>query len=156
MIKIKILGEYNCSSDVKDDYYADEEKQIETVNKNNETVLKTVVAPKLIKGDYVEIDEADFALIGKTKKFSGNSVIDMTAIEIADFEAKRNMAKAQAQKQAQITALKKQLVPLQEDLVQIMAGQYIPNIEYKRAEFRRIHNEIRALEGKPQRGVQNG
>lgn len=42
-----------------------------------------------------------------------------------------------------------QLQPLNEDLLQVMAGVEIPNIEEKKAEFRRIHGDIRELEGKP-------
>lgn len=48
-----------------------------------------------------------------------------------------------------IARLKKQLEPLNEDLVQFTAGVKIPDIETKKAEFRRIHGDIRELEGKP-------
>lgn len=47
-----------------------------------------------------------------------------------------------------ITTLKKQLKALNEDLLQVMAGVEIPNIEEKKSEFRRIHGDIRVLEGK--------
>jgi len=141
MIKIKILGDYGWGSNIRDDSW--------TADDNGK--------PVLVKGEYTLVDEIGLALIGKTKKFDivSGVIVDMTLQEIADFESKRNAAKAATEKQAQIAALKQQLAPLQEDLVQVVAGQYIPNIEYKRAEFRRIHNEIRALEGKPPRAVQN-
>ena len=44
--------------------------------------------------------------------------------------------------------LKMQLQPLNEDLLQAMAGVTIPNLEEKKAEFKRIHGDIRELEGK--------
>lgn len=44
--------------------------------------------------------------------------------------------------------MKMQLQPLNEDLLQAMAGVTIPNLEEKKAEFKRIHGDIRELEGK--------
>jgi len=164
MKKIKIFGEYNYRTDIKDDYYVDEEKQVErqieipdkTISSGYriETVLETIIESVLVKGDYTLVDEADLVQIGITKKFAFDSdfetwhIVDMTPQEISEADNKRQECQTKAQKHQQIAALKAQLAPLQEDLVQVIAGQIIPNIEDKRAEFRRIHNEIRTLEGK--------
>lgn len=58
------------------------------------------------------------------------------------------ISKEEIQRRRDIRQLKKQLQPLNEDLLQVMAGVEIPNIEEKKAEFRRIHGDIRELEGK--------
>lgn len=59
------------------------------------------------------------------------------------------ISKEEIKRRRDIRQLKKQLQPLNEDLLQVMAGVEIPNIEEKKAEFRRIHGDIRELEGKP-------
>lgn len=57
--------------------------------------------------------------------------------------------KEEFERKTNISKLKRQLSSLNEDLLQVMAGVEIPNIEEKKAEFRRIHGDIRELEGKP-------
>lgn len=59
------------------------------------------------------------------------------------------ISKEEIKRRRDIRRLKMQLQPLNEDLLQVMAGVEIPNIEEKKAEFRRIHGDIRELEGKP-------
>ena len=59
------------------------------------------------------------------------------------------ISKEEKKRRRDIRQLKMQLQPLNEDLLQVMAGVEIPNIEEKKAEFRRIHGDIRELEGKP-------
>ena len=59
------------------------------------------------------------------------------------------ISKEEIKRRRDIRQLKMQLQPLNEDLPQVMAGVEIPNIEEKKAEFRRIHGDIRELEGKP-------
>ena len=58
------------------------------------------------------------------------------------------ISKEEIKRRRGIRQLKMQLQPLNEDLLQVMAGVEIPNIEEKKAEFRRIHGDIRELEGK--------
>lgn len=58
------------------------------------------------------------------------------------------ISKEEIQRRRDIRRLKKQLQPLNEDLLQAMAGVTIPNLEEKKAEFKRIHGDIRELEGK--------
>lgn len=58
------------------------------------------------------------------------------------------ISKEEKKRRRDIRQLKMQLQPLNEDLLQVMAGVEIPNIEEKKAEFRRIHGDIRELEGK--------
>ena len=47
--------------------------------------------------------------------------------------------------------IKERLRALSEDLVQVLAGEEIPDIEERRAEFVALHNELRVLEGKEPR-----
>lgn len=58
------------------------------------------------------------------------------------------ISKEEIKRRRDIRRLKKQLQPLNEDLLQAMAGVTIPNLEEKKAEFKRIHGDIRELEGK--------
>ena len=58
------------------------------------------------------------------------------------------ISKEEIKRRRDIRQLKMQLQPLNEDLLQVMAGVEIPNIEEKKAEFRRIRGDIRELEGK--------
>lgn len=59
------------------------------------------------------------------------------------------ISKEEIKRRRDIRRLKKQLQPLNEDLLQAMAGVTIPNLEEKKTEFKRIHGDIRELEGKP-------
>lgn len=59
------------------------------------------------------------------------------------------ISKEEIKRRRDIRQLKMQLQPLNEDLLQAMAGVAIPNLEEKKAEFKRIHGDIRELEGKP-------
>lgn len=58
------------------------------------------------------------------------------------------ISKEEIKRRRDIRQLKMQLQPLNEDLLQAMAGVTIPNLEEKKAEFKRIHGDIRELEGK--------
>lgn len=59
------------------------------------------------------------------------------------------ISKEEIKRRRDIRQLKMQLQPLNEDLLQAMAGVTIPNLEEKKAEFKRIHGDLRELEGKP-------
>ena len=48
---------------------------------------------------------------------------------------------------------KAELVKLPEDMVQYVAGEDVPDIEDRKSEFIRIHNEVRAYEGKEARNI---
>ena len=48
---------------------------------------------------------------------------------------------------------KNRLEKLTEDLVQSLAGEDVPDIEARKQEFIRIHNQVRAYEGKEARGI---
>jgi hypothetical protein len=52
---------------------------------------------------------------------------------------------------ARIGVIRRRLQALTEDLVQAMAGEIVPDIEARRAEFVALHNELRELEGKEPR-----
>jgi hypothetical protein len=51
--------------------------------------------------------------------------------------------------QLKIAELKKQLEPINEDLMQDQAGLIVPDLPAKKERLRTIVNQIRALEGKP-------
>lgn len=50
---------------------------------------------------------------------------------------------------------KRMLSKLTEDIVQYVAGEDVPNIEERKAEFIRIHNEVRVYEGKEKRNIKS-
>ena len=58
------------------------------------------------------------------------------------------ISKEEIKRRRDIRQLKMQLQPLNEDLLQAMAGVTIPNLEEKKTEFKRILGDIRELEGK--------
>lgn len=58
---------------------------------------------------------------------------------------------AMNERMARIGVIKRRLQALTEDLVQAMAGEIVPDIEARRAEFVALHNELRELEGKEPR-----
>ena len=58
------------------------------------------------------------------------------------------ISKEEIKRRRDISRLKKQLQPLNEDLLQVMAGVAIPHLEEKKAELKRIPGYIRELEGK--------
>lgn len=47
--------------------------------------------------------------------------------------------------------IQQRLVELDQDIVQDIAGEVVPNIEERKAEFVTLHNELRTLLGKEQR-----
>ena len=47
------------------------------------------------------------------------------------------------------------LIELDQDIVQDIAGEIVPNIEERKAEFVTLHNELRTLLGKKQRKLKN-
>ena len=51
------------------------------------------------------------------------------------------ISKEEIKRRRDIRQLKMQLQPLNEDLLQAMAGVTIPNLEEKKAEFKRIHGD---------------
>lgn len=57
------------------------------------------------------------------------------------------------EKYRQYAENKAKLVKLTEDIVQSLAGEAVPQIEERKAEFVRIHNLVREYEGKQARGL---
>lgn len=51
--------------------------------------------------------------------------------------------------------LKEKLNRLSEDMIQAFIGEQIPNIEEKKKQFVKLHNELRVLEGKEKRELMN-
>lgn len=49
--------------------------------------------------------------------------------------------------------LKTELSKLSEDIIQSQAGEIVPNIEERKAQFISLHNELRVLEGKEPREI---
>ena len=56
-------------------------------------------------------------------------------------------AQAELEKQPRISEIKARLSALSEDIVQEQAGEVVPNIEARKAEFVTLHNELRRLLG---------
>lgn len=56
-------------------------------------------------------------------------------------------AQAELEKQPRISEIKARLIALSEDIVQEQAGEVVPNIEARKAEFVTLHNELRGLLG---------
>lgn len=57
-------------------------------------------------------------------------------------------------KEQKIADLKQRLSQLSEDLIQSTAGEIIADIEARKAEFVKVHNELRVLLGKDERKVE--
>lgn len=58
-------------------------------------------------------------------------------------------------KEMRIYEIQQRLVELDQDIVQDIAGEVVPNIEERKAEFVTLHNELRTLLGKEQRELKN-
>lgn len=58
-------------------------------------------------------------------------------------------------KEMRICEIQQRLVELDQDIVQDIAGEVVPNIEERKAEFVTLHNELRTLLGKEQRELKN-
>jgi len=98
------------------------------------------------KQGVIDVDEKKLKKVGKYDEYCFDdlllSIVDNVLTDKDLDERQERVNKNR------IAKLKLELAPLQEDIVQDIAGQVVPNIENKKAEFRRIHNEIRVLEGK--------
>ena len=58
-------------------------------------------------------------------------------------------------KEMRICEIQQRLVELDQDIVQDIAGEIVPNIEERKAEFITLHNELRTLLGKEPRQINN-
>lgn len=58
-------------------------------------------------------------------------------------------------KEMRIREIQQRLVELDQDIVQDIAGEVVPNIEERKTEFVTLHNELRVLLGKEQRELKN-
>ena len=54
-----------------------------------------------------------------------------------------------------IAEIQARLTELDHDIVQDIAGEIVPNIEERKAEFVTLHNELRTLLGKEERALKN-
>lgn len=78
---------------------------------------------------------------------------DYTEAEIAEIESQKRQAEVNAQKQQRISEIRTRLTALSEDIVQDQAGEVVPDIEARKAEFVALHNELRGLLGLEPREV---
>lgn len=75
---------------------------------------------------------------------------------IVQVDAERKAADIESAKNAKVYQKNKQiLAKLTEDIIQYVAGEDVPNIEERKAEFIRIHNEVRIYEGKEIRNIKS-
>ena len=58
-------------------------------------------------------------------------------------------------KEMRIREIQQRLVELDQDIVQDIAGEIVPNIEERKAEFITLHNELRTLLGKEPRLIKS-
>lgn len=58
-------------------------------------------------------------------------------------------------KEMRIYEIQQRLVELDQDIVQDIAGEVVPNIEERKVEFVTLHNELRLLLGKKERKLKN-
>jgi len=100
-------------------------------------------------GDYVdgviEVKESDLVKIGRTLKFSP----DRTHLEPYDGEAVAMEAQGKIER---INKLRAELKAYTEDFAQASAGITLPDLEERKALFRKAHAELRQLLGKGPRG----
>lgn len=89
--------------------------------------------------NFVEV-ETPFDNIDRNKKWDGEKFIDGTNPKISE-----------EQKQNRIIEIQQRLTELDQDIVQDLVGEIVPNIEERKAEFVTLHNELRTLLGKEQR-----
>lgn len=83
----------------------------------------------------IEIDDKD---IWYLRKINGQIIID---------EQAKQSAKEYVDTQKRISETKARLTALSEDIVQDLAGEVVPNVEERKAEFISLHNELRVLTG---------
>lgn len=69
-------------------------------------------------------------------------------------ETKYNARKLLESNQSRIAELKQRLSQLSEDIIQSTAGEIIYDIGSRKAEFVKLHNELRVLLGKSERKVE--
>ena len=75
---------------------------------------------------------------------------------VVQVDAERKVADIKSAENAKVYQENKQiLAKLTEDIVQSLAGEDVPNIEERKAEFIRIHNEVRIYEGKKIRNIKS-
>lgn len=89
--------------------------------------------------NFVELEEP-LAEIDLNKKWDGTKFVIISNPKVAEKE-----------KQKRIEEIQQRLVELDQDIVQDIAGEIVPNIEERKAEFVTLHNELRTLLGKEQR-----
>lgn len=89
--------------------------------------------------NFVELEEP-LAEIDLNKKWDGTKFVISSNPKVAEKE-----------KQKRIKEIQARLTELDQDIVQDIAGEIVPNIEERKAEFITLHNELRTLLGKEPR-----
>ena len=80
----------------------------------------------------------------------GNDFNDDLTFNIEKYNARKLLES----NQSKISELKQRLSQLSEDLIQSTAGEIIADIDSRKAEFVKLHNELRVLLGKEERKVE--
>lgn len=93
--------------------------------------------------NFVELEEP-LAEIDLNKKWDGTKFVISSNPKVAEKE-----------KQKRIEEIQARLIELDQDIVQDLVGEVVPNIEERKAEFVTLHNELRTLLGKEQRELKN-
>lgn len=104
-----------------------------------------------IVDNMIEVSDEDLLCIRKrTKCFDINHNCIIPYDNSKDLEKQ----KLEQEKLERTTEIKARLNELDQDIIQHEAGEIVPNYPERLAEFRTLHNELRALEGKEPRQEQ--
>jgi len=162
MIKVKVNGEYWYNTVLSDNNSTVqvEESDLEQIGITKKFEFGAVTKKRNAFKETTDEKTGRLKVeITGTEEYQtdGWYVTDMTQQEIAAKQAQRDTWAAQAQseadKTAQIAALKRELAAISEDIVQDIAGKYVPNIADKKARFMIAHDQLRTLEGKEPRAA---
>ena len=93
--------------------------------------------------NFVELEEP-LAEIDLNKKWDGTKFVISSNPKVAEKE-----------KQKRIEEIQARLTELDQDIVQDLVGEAVPNIEKRKSEFVTLHNELRVLLGKEERELKN-
>ena len=119
-----------------DDFTFSEKHTFSVVEELPETNESKIKAQKELEEKFKHFNDnyLDYKKVGDTLVYDPNH---------------NGMANAQAEleKQPRIAEIKIRLIALSEDIAQEQAGEVVPNIEARKAEFVTLHNELRELLG---------
>lgn len=100
-----------------------------------------------LKKPYTEKERCDFIV-----KYNHNMGLKISETENG-LIAKEQEITQEETKQNRIAEIQTRLDQLSQDIVQDIAGEFVPDIEERKAEFVELHNKLRGLLGKEEREI---